>query len=141
MTFDNETSKEIVITGINLEEDTICIEGKGCLNMGYIIKHSPKDANNYTYYYGSSTQHTILNKDPNTMRNGIHTERNIVFEPSGQIHIPTKSATEISLIWEWVDQDDELDTLIGNESVKLNDHYKLYLSIDFTKLHSHCTIN
>jgi len=141
MTFDNETSKEIVITGINLEEDTICIEGKGCLNMGYVIKHSPKEATNYTYYYGSSTQHTILNKDAQTIRNGIHTERNIVFEPSGQIKIPSSGAAEISLLWEWVDQDDILDTLIGNEAANLNDRYVLYVSLDFTKLHSHCTVN
>lgn len=141
MTFDNETSKEIVITGINLEEDTICIEGKGCLNMGYVIKHSSKEATNYTYYYGSSTQHTILNKDAQTIRNGIHTERNIVFEPSGQIKIPSSGAAEISLLWEWVDQDDILDTLIGNEAANLNDRYVLYVSLDFTKLHSHCTLN
>lgn len=141
MTFDNETSKEIVITGMNLEEDTICIEGKGCLNMGYVIKHSPKEATNYTYYYGTSTQHTILNKDAATSRNGIHTERNIVFEPSGQIKIPSGEATEISLLWEWVDQDDVLDTLIGNESANLNDRYVLYVSLDFTKLHSHCDLN
>lgn len=141
MTFDNETTKEIVITGISLEEDTICIDGKGCLNMGYIIKHSPKEANNYTYYYGSSTQYTILNKDAATTLNGIHTERNIVFEPSAQITVPVQGATEISLLWEWVDQDDILDTLIGNEAANLNDRYVLYVSLDFTKLHSHCSID
>ena len=109
--------------------------------MGYVIKHSPKEATNYTYYYGSSTQHTILNKDAQTIRNGIHTERNIVFEPSGQIKIPSSGAAEISLLWEWVDQDDILDTLIGNEAANLNDRYVLYVSLDFTKLHSHCTVN
>lgn len=136
----NRDNQKIEITGMNLEEDTICITGKGCLNMGYIIKYSPVNSNNTHYYYGSSTQYSILNKDSATSINQSHTSRNIPFTPN-TIGIPNGEGVEISLLWEWVDVDDDLDTLIGMEAANLNDEYKLTVRIDFTRLHSHCKLD
>jgi len=141
MTFDNNSADEVIITGITLEEDTICIPNKGCLNMGYIIKYAPKTATNYTYAYGSSTSYSILNKDANTLKVGNHTKREIEFAPNDYITIPKGEGAEISLLWEWVSVDDELDTLIGNEAANLNDRYLLTVSIDFKTKNTHCVTN
>lgn len=143
MTFENETDSDITITGITLEEDTICVE-KGCLNMGYIIKYSSQQDDNYTYYYGSSTEYTILNKG-NKLDGLNQTYKQIVFENPDKgttsIKLEKGKGIEISLLWEWVDKEDELDTLIGNEAANLNDRYALTLSIDFETTNTHCTKN
>ena len=45
----------------------------------------------------------------------------------------------ISIFWKWEEKNDELDTLIGNQSAEaasddtLNDKYSLSIGIDFTK--------
>lgn len=137
MTFENNSAEEIIITGMGLEEDTICFEGKGCLNMGYIIKYASKTDANYTYAYGSSTAYEILNKDSRTTRVGFHTKNDISFGKT--ISIPKGEAAEISLLWEWVDVDDELDTLIGNNAVHLNDKYDLRVRIDFQTKNKYCS--
>ena len=109
--------------------------------MGYIIKNKQKTATNYTYAYGSSTSYSILNKDANTLKVGNHTKREIEFAPNDYITIPKGEGAEISLLWEWVSVDDELDTLIGNEAANLNDRYLLTVSIDFKTKNTHCVTN
>ncbi len=82
MSFYNNSSSDITITGLTLEEDTICVKEKGCLNMGYVIKSYSSDS----YYYGSSSSYAILNTDPKTAISGLnynrpHTKRDIDFSP------------------------------------------------------------
>ena len=66
MSLTNNGIGKIRITGINLEEDTICVSDGKCLNIGYSIKSALDDNDPYTYFYGSSNNFTILNKDSNT---------------------------------------------------------------------------
>jgi len=139
-TIENKDNQRIVITGMNLEEDTICIPNKGCLNMGYIIKYSPVQSNDTLYFYGSSTKYQVLNLDSATTIQGSHTNRNISFEPN-TIPIPQDKGIEISLLWEWVEENDALDTLIGMESANINGEFTLTVRIDFTKIHDHCKLN
>lgn len=139
ITFYNNTSSDIVIEGMTLEEDTICIENQGCLNMGYIIKYAAPFDKNYTYYYGKENGYTILNQDA-TLKNQYAPNRNLNAKKIAfgtGIPVLQGKGIEISLLWEWVDIDNVADTAIGifanKHADKVNDIYKLTLSIDFSK--------
>lgn len=139
MTFYNNTSSDIVIEGMTLEEDTICIENQGCLNMGYTIKYAAPLDKNYTYYYGSEKGHTILNQSA-VMKNNYATNRNLNTEKiafGSGIPVSQGNGVEISLLWEWVSTDNKADTAVGifaNEHADgINDLYKLTISLDFAK--------
>ena len=129
MTIENNKSENLIIKGITLEEDTICIPESGCLNMGYIIRYNGKTKADGTYelassdYYGTSgrdgvdTKYTILNKDSNSINDkdnyrtmGVggdshkgYTIRTIDFnaDPNGTISLGLGDKIEISLLWEW----------------------------------------
>ncbi len=139
LTLYNNTFDELVIKGLTLEEDTICIPNSGCLNMGYVIKYAAPEDKEYTYYYGSKTGYTILNQDTN-VKNNYATNRNInkkEIDFASGITLPQGKGMEISLLWKWVDVDNVADTAVGNfayqHNDKINDMYKLTLSIDFLK--------
>ncbi len=113
MNFTNNTGSDIIINKIKIEEvKTICIEDKGCLNMGYKI------ASDNNYYYGSSKEYTILNQNSKETTNM-------------NLEIPSNSRADILLSWEWVEVDDELDTLIGNSVTDLNNLYSILVGINF----------
>lgn len=143
MSLTNNTIGKIKITAINFEEDTICVADRQCLNIGYIIK-SALDVNEpYTYFYGDSNNYKILNKDSNTNHTfgsltGYHTENNISIDPN--IEIEVGETKEISILWQWVDIDDQLDTKIGNSQSTLGDTYSLTVSIDFERVNNTCVL-
>ena len=137
MTLTNQKSEEILLKGMTLEEDTICISQKGCLNMGYIIKYAEGNDKHYTYFYGGNDYYEILNQDSLTERNQQHTKRSIPFGTNG-ISLKKGETIEISLLWKWVSLDDELDTDIG---ISQDLDYQLTVSFDFTTIEKHCKKN
>lgn len=143
MTITNKGIGKIKIKSINLEEDTICISNRQCLNIGYIIKSALDVNDRYTYFYGTNNSYTILNKDAKTTYSygtltGYHTLNNIEINPN--IEIDVDETKEISLLWKWVSVDDELDTYIGNNISSLEDTYSLTISIDFVRESNTCTL-
>ena len=143
MTITNKGIGKIKIKSINLEEDTICVSDRQCLNIGYIIK-SALDVNEpYTYFYGSNNNYKILNKDDKTTYSygtltGFHTVNNIELDP--YIEIDVNETKEISILWKWVDIDNQLDTYIGNNVDTLGNEYSLTLSIDYVRESNTCTL-
>ena len=143
MTITNKGIGKIKIKSINLEEDTICISDRRCLNIGYVIK-SALDVNDaYTYFYGTNNSYTILNKDDKTTYSygsltGYHTVNNIELDP--YIEIDVNETKEISVLWKWVSVDDELDTYIGSNLSTLGSEYSLTLSIDYVRESNTCTL-
>lgn len=143
MSLTNNGIGTIKITRINLEEDTVCISSGKCVNIGYIIK-SALDVNEpYTYFYGTNNSYQILNKDSNTIHTfgsltGYHTENNISINPN--IEIGVGETKEISLLWKWVDIDDQLDTAIGSSYDTIGNTYTLTVSIDFERINNTCTL-
>lgn len=132
MIIENTLENPIRINKINLEEETICKENLGCLNMGYIIKHSNPLDNNYTYYYGSSTDYRTFNDDNNVIKiNETRRERNIDFG----INLEPGEKIEVSLLWKWLDSD-ELDTIIG--SLGSNSKYSILVSLDYEIIEKVC---
>ncbi len=100
MTLSNNTNKDIVIKKITLQEDSVCTN-IGCINMGYIIK----DLNNY--YLGSNKNYSLLNTT-----SSLTTEKDL----NMAIALKNGEQTEISILWKWLDIDDDVDTSIGNLS-------------------------
>jgi len=136
MSLTNNGIGKIRITGINLEEDTLCISDGKCLNIGYSIKSALNFNDPYTYFYGSSNNFEILNKDSNTTHTygtltGYHTENNISIDG---LEIEMGETKEISILWKWVDIDNELDTAIGKGYETLGSVYTLTVSIDFERI-------
>lgn len=152
----NNTSKDIVIKGMHLEEDNICIDGKGCLNMGYIVKYTPivGDPN---YYYGNSNErYDILNRETNKVANGANRYLIAKQIPFGTgIQVPKGQGIEISLLWKWVEgkdvsddkevikEYDAIDTAIGNYAAEqgngsMNDLYHLTIRLDFAEDYLWC---
>lgn len=146
MTIENNKADTLTLTGINLTEDTICVDGNKCLNMGYIIKYSKSNDTNYKFYYGAENRFAILNQDAtkSILGNRATNTYDIPFSPT--IEIPKGEKVEISLIWEWVDQDDVSDTAVGDYAAKkrtdasINDLYELTVRIDFETQNKHCTL-
>lgn len=144
MTIENNTGSTIKLKQLNLEEDTICIDNNKCINMGYVIKYSGKSDKKYTYYYGDKDNYKVLYKDNNTKmingtETGYHTENNIELDPV--IEIPDGETIEISLLWQWVDSDDKLDTDIGDYVNNNDNKYTLTVSIDFEKTNTYCDLD
>ncbi len=154
LNFENTTENDINIVGFTLAENTVCVE-KGCLNMGYIIKYSPKNDNNYTYYlvkdqnniepldnYRYKPQnYRILNGGNINTRNTLEIE----FAKKGleNILIEKGNTVTISLFWEWIDSD--IDTAIGKKAATSNEEeiyniYSLSLGINFKNANS-CSTN
>lgn len=148
MNFSNDSSNTIVIKGLKLIEDTICINNNGCLNMGYIIKYVPKKITEKTiYYYGNENSYKILNKDVDP-RSENYNGKQIDFKNNkGEITLKPKEKVAISILWKWVEIDEEsdkLDTLIGNQASSskddetLNDKYKLSVGLDLEIYNDKC---
>lgn len=112
----SSTLNESFITGITLEEESVCVEPGKCLNMSYKL---PYDL----------TEYTILNK----------TDGKLSIKFTNPIPISSEEV-KIPLEWKWVEIDDEVDTLIGNKASKEDLTYNLTISLDFTVKNSKCTL-
>jgi len=148
MNFTNDTNNRIVLKGLRMFEDTICISGDGCLNMGYIIKWEPAEISKSTvYYYGKQEDYKILNKDIDP-RSVNYLGKQINFkDKNAEITLMPKESAAISILWKWVEIDDEsdkLDTKIGNQAAEsefletLNDKYKLSVGLDMEIYNDKC---
>ncbi len=138
MNFTNKTSNNITLTGLTLKENNICIENKGCLNMGYIIKHSKTDENDWTYYYGDKNdQYWVLNSHNKTIKEATDKFKAIIDFNDKKIDMKPNEVVVISLFWKWVEIDDNLDTLIGNHVAKkatdssINDMYGISIGLNY----------
>jgi len=151
MTFHNTTPNNITIREMTLREDeTICV-ANGCLNMGYSVRFTPKDAKNYTYYYGDAGEkYNILNRD---VQKGV--AHKIQF--GNGISVAPGEGVEFTLLWRWVDEPkydkdnafntsaskksyDDLDTQIGSAVSNINDEYKLSVSITYDNEENYCSL-
>ena len=120
----NNTGSTITIESITLKENNDVCKNIGCVNMGYIIKDPS------TYYLGASSKYEILNDGSEKTDS-----EKIVSVP---ITIENGSYTEISLLWKWVEENDRVDTLIGNKATDLNTIYELTVSVEFKVLNEQC---
>lgn len=155
LNFNNTTGNKIKIIGLTLTEDTVCVDS-GCLNMGYIIKYSAKNDNDFTYYLGNNTNvscgvgnneycnhnYSILNGGSTTTRN----TKEIMFASGDEITIENNSGVSIYLYWKWVDNDNTLDTLIGKKAALSNEEeitnkYSLNLGIHFKNVTDSCSLD
>lgn len=136
MYINNNTSSAIEITKLNLEEDTVCISG-GCINMGYIIKYTKETDRNWTYMYGSKDNYEILNLDNNAIKNGNNNIINLPYDGSKIVLEPGEEVV-ISILWKWVDINDELDTAIGN--INTDNDYALTVSIEYNQVNRFCRL-
>ncbi len=139
MNFTNESDDVITITGMTLKEKNICIPNKGCLNMGYMIRYSAFEDDNYTYYYGEpGEKYWILNRKDDTIKEtGDRFTAMIPFKEDEKIELAPNETAVITVFWKWQEIDDELDTLIGNHAAEkltdasINDKYGLSIGLDF----------
>ncbi len=151
-TVTNDLEDEITITGMTLEEETICIENMGCLNMGYIIKKEQVPES--IYYYGEvdtntrthEERYTILNIDAGNINDVVgenyrdiknnYSIRKIDFSNDDSKKITLKKGESVKLVikWEWAfdSGSDALDTKIGeNAANNIKDKYQFLLALNY----------
>ncbi len=141
MNITNETEDTIVISGMILQENTVCIEGQGCLNMGYIIKDH---ANNY--HFGGSDDYWILNTYGVEEATEVYKhDFDFAEETNQNLTLNKGEEAKITIHWKWVDYEDghtdRLDTLIGNKASDLGDTdllYQLAVGIKYTTINKKC---
>ena len=144
MTITNSTNNPIKITKINIEENTLCLNNpSGCINIGYIVKSTFKDMDTYKYHYGQENKFVILNKDndivSSNIENKYHNEKTIILDEPIEVLPGEANELYISLLWEWVEENNTLDTAIG--SIKNDVDYSITVSIEYEKTNNHCIIN
>ncbi len=141
MNITNQTDDQIIITGLILKEETICIDNVGCLNMGYIIKDQ---ANNY--HFGASDDYWILNQKGILEDTEVY-KNDFDFSSSTQsdLTIDKGKTVKMTIHWKWVDyQDghtDRLDTMIGNKALELGQNdllYRLAVGIKYQTVNRQC---
>ncbi len=155
LNFKNTTGNKIKIVGFTLTEDTVCVDS-GCLNMGYIIKHSAKNDDNFTYYLGNNANVSCgTNKDEycnhnySILNGGSINTRNtkeIMFAEQDEIVIEDNGGVSIYLYWKWVDHNNTLDTEIGKKAAltdeeEINDKYSLNFGIHFKNVTDNCNVD
>ncbi len=134
----NTTSAKITLNSITIEEDSLCTDDI-CLNMGYIVKYTNDSINGYQYLFGSADTYSILNNEATSkVNNNDGTYHNKISVPLNNIELNPSEETEISLLWKWVDSND--DTKIGNKASLNTDDtlYSLTVSYDYTKEEEVC---
>lgn len=143
MNIKNEGTEKITLTGMTLKENTICIAGKGCLNMGYMVRYSP-ESNDTTYYYGNTNEEYWILHNKNSVALSDQTYRADISFNDKKIEIEPGQEIALTLFWKWEELDDELDTLIGNQAAgklidsSLNDKYNLSVGIHFETQNKTC---
>lgn len=134
----NNTDGNIKITNMNIEENTTCINNSGCINMGYIVKHTKFKDNNWNYWYGGNNSYKILNKDSNATKDYANGNNAITMpSTSNPIELVPGEEVTIALLWRWEEVDDNLDTEIGK--IKQTQKYKITVSLDYTKTSQSCS--
>ena len=95
--------------------------------MGYVIKDYTG-----TYHYGTSDDGYLVLEN--------HTEENQIDTPTT---LQPGESTEISILWKWIETNDELDTMIGNlADENLEDTlYSLTIGIHFETKNTTCDPN
>lgn len=143
MNFINESEDVVSLTGMTLKENNICIDSRGCLNMGYIVRYSAFEDDNYTYYYGEpGGKYWILNKKDDTIRENNHFTSHMTFNTP--IELAPKENAVITIFWRWEEVDDALDTLIGNHAAEklkdmsINDRYGLSVGVNLETIIQSC---
>lgn len=143
MNFTNESEDVVSLTGMTLKENNICIASKGCLNMGYIVRYSAFEDDNYTYYYGEpGGKYWILNKKDDTIKENNNFTSHMTFNTP--IELAPKENAVITIFWRWEEVDDALDTLIGNHAAEkltdmtINDRYGLSVGIHLETIVDSC---
>lgn len=106
--------------------------------MGYIIKYTKPNQDNWNYIYGDERNYNILNLDPNVVKTVNGSYENTISIETNEITLNPGESTIISLLWEWVDIDDTLDTEIGKIATE---EYSILVSLDYTTTNSYCNIN
>ena len=113
--------------------------------MGYIFKADPDVTNinsNQVYYYGSSApSYDILNqnatsKNWDTMINKKEVDMENINGKDESIKVPAGGTLEMGLLWKWVEENDTLDTKVGNYAAtttdtNINNLYKLTIRLGF----------
>ena len=158
-TVTNKLEDDITVVGMTFEEETICIDNMGCLNMGYIIKRETDTDS--IYYYGSvdkttrtyEERYTILNRDAASINDpdnenyrsikDNYTIRKIEFKNDAEKQFTLKKGESIKLIikWEWPFEglDDKLDTEIGNYANNhIDELYRVLIGLDY-EIANKCT--
>ncbi len=147
MNFTNDTGQVLTITGIKLEEDTICLRETECVNLGYMIRQTTREAND-KFFLRNRSGYTILNQDANTKYTPInytsklkrfYTE-NTIDLGSDAIRLEDGDSTQLTILWKWFDND-VVDTLIGSQVTEDNNEYYLKVSILYTKENKACMKN
>ncbi len=147
MNFTNDTGQVLTITGIKLEEDTMCLREKECVNLGYMIRQTTREAND-KFFLQTRSGYTILNQDANTKFTPInytsklkrfYTENTIELG-SDEIRLQNGESTQLTVLWKWFDND-AVDTLIGSNVDEDNNEYFLRVSILYTKENKACMKN
>lgn len=154
MIFKNESPDDIILRGMILEEDTICVDinhdgiEDGCINMGYIVRSDYNDASIDNYLYGASNKYRILHDygtNQNAPKPNYTYREEFAFDASTEdtMTLPAGSnkELEITIHWEWAfyidNKNDRIDTAIGNQAAAsatdktLNDLYKLKVGIKY----------
>lgn len=154
MNIKNDSSYDVTVTGINLEEKTVCIKDKGCLNMGYAIRDADDN-----YYLGSSGKYDILNKHSAQISN-VNTNNIDLISKNQSFVINKNSEKRLLLLWKWVDSNSEaegglyagksdaeaskladaLDTAIGEQAAITEVLYNLSVSISYEAPDDACPI-
>lgn len=162
MIFKNESPDNIILRGMILEEDTICVDinndgiEDGCINMGYIIRSDYNDASIDNYLYGASNKYRILHDygtNQNVPKPNYTYREEFGFDATTEdtMTLPAGSnkELEITIHWEWAfdlgSTEDKIDTAIGNQAAAsatdktLNDLYKLKVGIKYDVENEVCT--
>lgn len=141
----NNTASTVVINKVNILEDTICVSGSDCLNMGYIIKYTKRNDDKWYYYYGENDSYSILNQDAQVVRDNTIGYKNSITLPNNRslskdsIILNPGDDVAIAILWQWIDIDDILDTKIG--SINRDQKYTITVSFEYSKTDKYCKMS
>lgn len=149
-----DSKNTIIIKGLILEEQTICVED-GCVNMGYTVKSGsgnkpdlaleegvthfgdPSKSNDSEKYLllnsvkpedSTNSKLTIRNRTKD-LQNHIGTNRvDIEFAENTNVNttLEYKDYFQITLHWKWIEVNDKLDTAIGNIVSQMDPDNNIY---------------
>ena len=140
-----DSKNSIIIKGLILEEQTICVE-QGCVNMGFQVKsgggNTPATSTPVVHFGDDTKQddngkYLVLNsvKPEDSTNSKIKTNNfrdlsrnygtnrvDIAFaeDTNANTTLNADDYMEITLHWKWVEKDDKLDTAIGNIASKMD---------------------
>ena len=137
MYLENNTDSTITFKSFNIKENTTC-NSNGCINMGYVVKYTKPNEDNWNYIYGSSNEYKILNLDSNANQNYINNENSIKVDIQDEMTLNPGEKITVSILWKWVEVDDELDTKLGNIATE---EYVITISLDYKEVNNYCDLD